>query len=384
MDGLHDVTIATDQDSHTDMQSDRDAAWEPVAVDFSDWKLTENCGPPIARGPASEQPFKIPRRPSPTSPALTRSDLVERYGEPLPNLSFIAPDPSHQPDDGFIVDLWANHGDDVKFYVSLAHPLAQDLETHRTHFTLLVNYEPVEARYTRWDQERENVLEDVQRHGAWYPRRTDVEFFDITIPAAAFGRAGVHEISVAYEFTNTSKLRKNGESRRYTLFYGGFSQEPAPCVPEPLNAAATEHEYEFSGYHMSDDTIFISHDGMAPTKNHVIRIEPGATIEFIASHFRMNEVPTPVVAQPLLNGEPVGGSYMTSNGGPGAAPRDIIDARKTFSVTFPEEPGLYEVMVAEWPHGYELTRFPDGTDNPDVTRGRASENSNALRFEILE
>jgi hypothetical protein len=61
------------------------------------------------------------------------------------------------------------------------------------------------------------------------------------------------------------------------------------------------------------------------------------------------------------------------------------DARKSFDVTFPQEPGIYEVQVASWEDPFLFWRTRDGTRVESVSDGAGlHEGSNALRFRVVE
>lgn len=89
----------------------------------------------------------------------------------------------------------------------------------------------------------------------------------------------------------------------------------------------------------------------------------------------------PVFLKPLLDGKPLEQEWRVSLSpeGPGAF---NIDARKTFEVTLPEEPGIYEVSMAVWHDPHLMAVDLDGNTQEGVSTGLRGDTSNLLRFEV--
>ena len=330
----------------------------------------------------------MPIRESTLDPVKTRADVIQDLGGDLPVQGFgLLVDPALKPDDPKVFASYSKPTTDVKIYLYAINNY-EDLSSFRLNLTVMVDYAPVEARYVRWNPDRTQKWSDTKRTGINFPLRSDVEIIDIMLPGELFSERRMHEIAIFVDSTTTER-RSWAQARRFALYNGGFDRPSHPCAEARLSADAVEIERFIFPKAMADDFGALFFDGItADDLRQTVEVTPGETKRFYLTVFRddFHEGPNPTVLVPFLNGEPFGPTWWVTQGEDDASSDwDTIDARKSFEVTFPEEPGIYEVEVASWEDPYRLYRNRNGTLVQGVSDGGGpTEGSNALRFRVVE
>ena len=366
---------------------DSDVSSELLEFDPGLWSEGNPCEGVVNHEDVDSE-FSLPDNPPDDDPKQTRDRVIQRLGGVPRQGNAVTVDPALQPADRRPYQLYATPGTDVSIYLAVFNNF-DDLSSFRLNVTTMIDYEPVEATYERWSPDRSEKLFEKTTTGINYDITSDVELVDITIPGSAFPEERMYEISLNYEVmsipTNT-----HGSARRFALFNGGFERPDSPCAESPLDEPATSFEAEVV-HSVGPQLAMLFHEGIRQRDdiNHLIPVEPGATRQLYLSVLHISaplEEPAPTALVPVMNGKPIGELWWVSTGGPRSDQETWqIDARKTFEVTFPEEPGIYEVMVASWLHPWELYRNPDGSRNEGVSEGSELQtNSNVLRFRVVD
>lgn len=329
--------------------------------------------------------FEMPDRPPERDYQITREVIVERNGG-LPLQGYIVASAANlQPGEGRSFSLFAEPGTDAVFYVYAINAYeASVLESFRLNVVAMVDYEPVEATYQRWDPQREQLISEKTRKGVNFPIDSDVEIVDVTIPGDVFDEERMYEISLNMA-SNTIERRPNGLSRRFVLYNGGYTRPSRPCVEPRLDDEISDFEFELRG-RISDDLGILFFEGIEHRDQlrDVIEVDPGETKRLFLTVIRATSVPRPTVLVPLLDGRPIAEPWWVTQGGEFVSRRGHVEARKSFEVTFPHEPGIYEVQVASWVNPFELVEDREGNEVDGVVDGELNENSNALRFRVVE
>jgi len=335
--------------------------------------------------PADDTSFEIPDRPEQEA-KLTRDQITEGFGG-LPRAGYaLFADSNLHPGDGAVYDLYSQPGNDVTFSLYVVRNY-DNLSSFRLNMTMMVDYQPVEARYVRWNPERTGKWLDTRTTGINFAFRSNVEIVDVTLPGELFPDKRMYEIALHWRAT-TPQLSPGGDAVRFALYNGGFNRPmERPCA-EPRIGQDVVHIEKQLDTRSTRNLGFLFFDGI-PDRDalrRTIDVQPGETKQFYLSILRKSGQPNPTVLRPLLNGEPFGPTWWVTEGGSEETRFETIDARKTFEMTFPEEPGIYEVTVASWTDPYEIYRNRDGTPNEGVSQGSTavSNSSNALRFRVVD
>lgn len=281
--------------------------------------------------------------------------------------------------------VYRNDDKDVRIYIhTIIKP--EDIERTSGTITALVDYKPVEATY-HFSQDRwENRVFTKQATGTTFPIDTQFSMMEIVLPAELFVEQRVYEISIG-QITSRRRVRSAGFSTKIHLLNQGTERLEHPCFEKPLSTSTNTFEYAlireggsaevmiFPAYYPAPDEISASRQ--LPAK-------PGQEIRVnlsLQSHLLAEKRERTVFLKPLLNGQPLEDEWRVSLSKEGTVGADI-DARKTFTLTLPEEPGVYEVSVAAWqdPHLMAINR--DGTFNDEISFGGLGDSSNILRFEV--
>ncbi|QDG50856.1 hypothetical protein FIV42_08960 [Persicimonas caeni] len=254
----------------------------------------------------------------------------------------------------------------------------------------MVDYEPVQATYARWKPDRSEKLLETTATGINFDIDSDFEILDVTIPASAFPDRRMYEISVSFNVT-VPRGGRTGEAYRFALFNGGYDRPSRPCAEPRLDIPWSDWERQMYLYAASMNIGPLFYDGItdALDTQSLIDVEPGETrrMYFSALSTSDQQGGKPTVLVPLFEGEPMGPVWWITQGNARGDYRTRVDARKSFEVTFPEEPGIYVVQVATWEDPYLYWRDRDGTRNDDVSFGSSRdlhESSNPLHFRVVE
>ena len=340
---------------------------------------TPTCSGAVQLPPISNQPFEEPERPQGPYPSLTRAqaDALFNYG----NGSILLVDRELNPGDSFVHDLFSPTAQDVTLYFYGFTDRSEERRLgQKVVFTVLVDYVPVVAMWTRWDDSHvEPMLQTQGSHMAFEnPRR--IELVEVTIPASQFPQARIYEISFAQMEAPHSNSSRS--SRRLVLYNGGYALPSQPCALPPLGDEITEFEKVLFPAGIAA-TIFgeaTEHEGHLRGEPMVAK--PGAKLTLHGTFWRTALSPKITVVQPIVNGAPVGQPLWITQGGDNPHRYQLIDARFTFEVTLPAEPGVHAVSLATWEDPYRPCRDLEGNDIRGCSKsGSVSRHSNVLRFD---
>lgn len=357
--------------------------------DPSLWLESNSCATEVTYPPVDEEFELFWRDPPANEPVVTanelRQELADVGGLPLQGGS-VRIAQSMRPGPDWPYDLYAVPGLNVPLHVYVINNY-EDLSTFRLNLSVLVDYQPVEASYTRWNPDRTEELFTRTTSGVSFSIDSKVEIIDIVLPGHLFDEERMYEIALSFQ-TSTDR-RPIGHSRRFALYNGGYDRPAHPCAEARLDAESTEIETALRS-RISDDLGPLFFHGIKDKDaiQRTIDVAPGETMRmyFSALPTLYESGPKPTVLVPVLDGKPIGPTWwITQGGGPESEYRNRIDARKSFEVTFPEEPGIYEVQVFSWEDPYRIWRTRDGVKQEGVSDGSGlRENSNALRFRVVE
>ncbi|QDG51974.1 hypothetical protein FIV42_14870 [Persicimonas caeni] len=366
---------------------DADEAAEPVEFDASLWQQENPCSGEVTF-PADDEEFSLPTDAvTQQRPKITRQEFIDELGFTPGMALSIRPGEAVYPNGVRAYNLYGEPGTDVPIHVYSFND-ADDFSPYRLSVTVMVDYAPVEATYERWNPNRSQKLMETTATGVNFGLESDFEILDVTIPAEVFTERRMYEISVSYNITSADGVR-GGESRRYALFNGGYSRPWRPCAEPRLGVPRSDWEELLYIRGTSSDLGPLFFEGITSELDtqEIIEVEPGETRRMFFSVLRTADPPEgkPTVLVPMLDAEPLGPVWWVTQGGDEY--RTIVDARKSFEVTFPEEPGVYVVQVATWEDPYVFWKTRDGVEVDGVSFGSSRglhESSNPLHFRVIE
>ncbi|MEC9400195.1 MAG: hypothetical protein VX475_21395, partial [Myxococcota bacterium] len=252
--------------------------------------------------------------------------------------------------------------------------------------TVLVDYKPVEATYNysqdRWD----NLLFSKAATGTRFPIDTQFSMMEVILPASLFTEERMYEIAIG-QTTVQYGASNGGVYRKVHLLNRSTKQLGHPCHEEPLYEPANTIEYGLISENISTGVLLFPTYYPALSEvafEQLLPAEPGQKVQVnlsLVSKYNVEDRARPVFLKPLLDGKPLEQEWRVSLSpkGPGSF---NIDARKTFEVTLPEEPGIYEVSMAVWHDPHLMAVDLDGNSIEGISTGGRGATSNLLRFEV--
>ncbi len=285
-------------------------------------------------------------------------------------------------------DFFSPGGRDVTlhYYPYVTTRTAEELSKERMNLTILVDYEPVEATWTRWNDDRSAALDSAVATGFSFGPPREFELIEVTIPADAFPEHRAYEISLGM-LSVSSLLVDRHTAWRMRLYNGGYDVPPRPCANQPLGVDERT-EIEFALQNGARELLLFPEiiEDFWTTHGRPLQVEPGETIRFYATGLRDGKGASAAVAVPTVNGIPIGSPRWWSHG-PGwvGAALPPIDTRFSFSYTVPEEPGVYDVYVQSWTDPFETGRDLDGNSiNGVYFTPKPTSHSNGIRLVVPE
>ena len=379
-----DISVHSDVvEEQTPLGNDEDAAPYLPQFDPVHWE-TQTCEGLVEIPPVTADPFVVPDRDPPVFPVRTASEQRQLF--PAANGNTLLAPAALEPGPEWVYDLFASEPQDVQLYFyDVTSRTEDELAAQRTMFTLLVDYKPVRAVWTRWDDERLEPIATSESYGFSFDVPRNVEIVDIKVPAAAFPERRAYEISLGVQSTSTL-LNSERSSRRLVLYNGGYQTPPRPCAIPALWGDALPIERHFFGATGGPVLLFSEHnDDFAQLTKQPTFVEPGTTVKFYATLFRRARVSRVTALQPAVNGVPFGDVVWLTQGGANTQSYPFVDGRFTFEYKVPNEPGLYEVVVYTWEDPFETFRDLDGNRVPNKTsNGSVARNSNSIRLVVRD
>lgn len=387
----NDANTTTQEDFENPMLVDASPSNEqPKEVKFSeflqsDWEQDNPCRDTVTP-PIIEGDFQYPIRSTAYHIGKSSREKLAEFaqGTAYTFVHQVTFDDNLRPDRRSIV-LHRNDDEDVHLYI---HTVVQpdDIERINGMLTVLVDYQPVEATYKfsrdRWD----NVVFSKQATSTRFPVDTQFSMMEIVLPAALLAEERMYEIAIG-QITNRYNGSDGGVFRKIHLFNRSYERSAHPCFEEPLDAPANTIEYGLIRENVSAGVIlFPTH---YPAVNEVafeelLPAEPGQKIQInLSLRSKLNAVDRTrlVFLKPLLDGKPLEYDWRVSLTPKGSGSFKI-DARKTFEVTLPEEPGIYEVSMAVWHDPHLMAVDLNGDNQAGISNGNGGDTSNLLRFEV--
>lgn len=351
----------------------------------SEWEKETPCRGDVTPTPI-ERAFEYPERSTAYDIGKTSREELEAFAKTV-NYTFIHQvtfDESLRPDRRSIV-LYRNDEEDVHMYI---HTVVQSEDIERTNgmITVLVDYKPVQATFkfsqNRWD----NEVFSRQDSGVRFPIDTQFSMMEVILPAALFTEERMYEIAIG-QITNRYDGTDGGVFRKIHLFNKSYQQPEHPCFEEPLKGYFNNFEYGLVNEAVSAavllfPTYYPSLSEIAFER--IIPAEPGQKVQINMSaraRFAAEERERLVFLKPLLDGKPLEQEWRVSFAPKNEGDFDI-EARKTFEVTLPEEPGIYEVSMAVWHDPHLMAVDLDGNNRAGYSTGGGGDTSNLLRFEV--
>lgn len=390
-----DVADSTDSTTHVDSQDGVDASGRdgaapdtsdtnPLFSDTARWMNERSCEG-IVEYPEVNETYSEPSRGEALAEGRQTADEFLGTGLPGGVVIAIIPNESLNPGSERPYDLYSDSGD-VEFHLYIYNSQPLDVvRTYRSNITILVDYEPVDATITHWNDERDTKLAERVGSGINVPADSQVDIFDMTIPASHFTEDRMYEIGVSLEM-NSHPYRTVGLSSRFVVYRNGYNRPSRPCSIPSLNEEIRGKEFRLLAQVGTNNALLFSDD----IKNYsdvdvVHNVEPGEIRRFYTS-FRSSQSQSEAQLYfvPTLDGEPIQDGWYVETPLREPTPRTYIDARRSFEVTFPTEPGIYEVQLASWVDPFVMAKTIDGEDIDRVQTTTNSANSNALRFRVEE
>ncbi len=380
-----DVFSEQDPDVTSPINNDPLPGFETVPFDPNYWKQPNDCYETIAYPPGEE--FFIPETASRQPRYLRRSDIIQVFGKVPDQAVALSSSNLHTKPFGHV---YAQHGEDI-----VLHLLGQnvDPEDFIANLSVLLDYKPVEARLVRWEPERAHIVQEVSGSGMRFDVKYDVEVIDIVIPASNFTENRAYEVEISY--FHSKELREQFQfHRRVLVYHGGFQAPSHPCFEPALELdVLTDLEVELVMRASGATLLFAEGIDTVELLRSPIYAERGQRLTLYYSLF--NVVPTrrSKVAVPFMNGVAIGEPWYLSNGesqsvflkGEDDTYRLYrpVDARKTFELTLPDEPGVYDIYINDWDHPYLPYYDLTGKRIPGVSIGALLDaGSNILRFVV--
>jgi hypothetical protein len=348
--------------------------------DESTWLCDENSSP-IDYLPINE-PFELPDNDFGYTPYTAESYLNKFGGSGARSGKSMLPSPDHALYASQVDAFAANEGDDVTLHLALWRN-GGPFDHARLSGTVLVEYQPVEATFKIWDDERKNVTYETTDTGIDAPVDTEVVLVDITIPSGVFVENGAHELSMFLQVASPGTTHVAVAWRTF-VYYGAYSRFSHPCFPRTTSTEITDEELAVleTLHHVTSLHLYPEGETGDEIKS-IHQVGPGETVTL--KYFKTTQWTTiaqPVVLQPLLSGRPIGEpTYLyppISNGSGGAT-----NFREELVIEMPQEPGLYPVTIAGFDDAHLLMRDHNGIGY-NVFAGGLGSSTNTVWYEVVD
>jgi hypothetical protein len=397
-----DVVDASDvADAYLDEDASQDVRPEDVSTDADTSDEVTDCGeigdpcPAADRStyicnedsddityPPVDEPFRLPNVDKSYEPPYGDTFLERAQSTGAYARTTFTPAPHHD----LMVDRpWAiavERGDDVTVHSGMWHEDGP-FDDGRLVGAVMLDYEPVEAHYTVWDDLRQNVLAEAVGTGVNLPATSEVVLVDVTIPAEAFGEDRAYELSSVLRIEVPGRTYIN-QVQRLDIFYQGYSRPSHPCFLETSALESTQTELDLLS-EVRTPIILYPEDTVTQVRG-PHEVAPGEELSLAYFHRveSLNVVHFKVV-QPIFNGRPVGDPlYMEPTINDGNLPTGHRTSyRDTFSLVAPTEPGLYPLVLAGFSDAHHP--FVDHHGQTYVSMsGSSFDSSNTIWFEVVE
>jgi hypothetical protein len=371
------------RDGQRDSAEDKEVRF----VEFlqSEWEKETPCRGDVTPAPI-EREFEYPASSAADNYGKSSREELEMFanGASYTDIHRWTFDSNLRPDQRGTL-LFRQDDEDVRIYLhTTVHP--DDVYRAAGILTVLVDYKPVEATY-KYSQDRwENLLFSKMATGTRFPIDTQFSMMEVILPAELFTEERIYEIAVG-QTTVQYGASNGGIYRKVHLLNRSTEQPSHPCHEEPLGEPANTIEYGLISENISTGVLLfptyypalseVAFERLLPaTPNQKVQINLS-----LVSKFNAEDRTRPVFLKPLLDGKPLEDQWRVSLS-PKSPGSFNIDARKTFEVTLPEEPGIYEVSMAVWHDPNMMAVDLDGDTREGISTGGRGATSNLLRFEV--
>jgi hypothetical protein len=326
---------------------------EPMEFDPELWNESNPCSPPVSYE-APPQSFSIPDETSSLEDREMNREQLLRWRGGLDSRDTGAEvrlGASTNPGAGSWHDfnMFVEPGTDIPIHVYPYH--GDDLDEYRFNVTVMVDYEPVEAVYTHWNADRTATIQETTATGYSAAFQSDVEIVDVTIPSEVFDERRMYEVAVSVDLTSVA-TRVERQHHRYALYNGGYERPDRPCAETSIEQAMTRAE-RYMWLEADGDSGVLFFDGIPANYDwhDQFEVEPGESRRFYFSAMYSDSYgdPKDVVFAPVINGQPIRSAWWVHSLPNRNSNSPTVDDRKSFEVTFPEEPGVYDVQVLPAP-----------------------------------
>jgi hypothetical protein len=331
--------------------------------------------------------FQVPDNPS--HPIRTLADLRRMAGENSGSTrTLFWTQPSNNLESYTDTNLgFAQPGQDVTIHVVFG--TNRGAEFFRHSLGVVLDYEPVEFKYERLNDDRSEVIDSGVSHGLYGRLQGGWVAYDITIPATSFTDGRYHEIGIFSSISDGDfPAGRTAVSTRHSVLYAGanFPEVPDPVchLGEPYDDIERTQAVESA----SRSLLLLEGDRFAdPLPDEPVEASPGEQIELrvtLAERESPEDGEFRLVAIPLLNGKPLADTIWYQDVLVEDQNDKDVSYRNRLRVTMPEEPGEYVVRVAAWRHPFQPVFQVTGAEIPKVFRGNAGLHTNNLVFHVVD
>ena len=295
--------------------------------------------------PGVSEPFVKPERAG--GKPLTKQDVLDYFGGVPESGTYLSADPALRPGDEHLYSLFASRGEDITLYfANFFAPASYD--DRFLSMVALGDYQPVEATYIVWNDDRTEKRLEFTGMGLHFPLDSDLTLVDVVIPAAAFPEDRRYELGL---FNKASGAPSGARSSydRVAIYYNGFGGSEGPCITpvelEPMDA------FELGLRGKTGFTMVIAHHAAVVDPDRVfdpVHVMPGETIPILLRWIPMGGNAFPHFNRafvPLMDGVPAGQPFFISTP---ATDELMTPYRMRITVTAPTEPGVHEFVLASF------------------------------------
>jgi len=377
---------AAPPDASADLPADSRVDADPGGIPYDPARWMEppgDCGEGTSYSPVSTADFAIPDNPTVTDRFTAAPLLADQVRQSTSILADNALEPTAGSSNTVI---YANPGEAADFHIGSLNNY-DDLSSFQISVTVMVDYRPVEARFTRLSDDRSSVLDSWSGvSGIGFQAEKKVELIDVTIPVSELEPGRMNEVAIALS-VHTVERRPVTHFQRFNLFYGGWERPPRPCVREPRSMDPLSVEIELNQIFGSGNMFaFTGQFNRALDLRSRLLASPGEKVTIFAS-LRAWEEPEPLAMVPVLNGQPLGPVWWQrqSTHPLGSFAQRRIDMRRSIELEMPREPGVYNFQIITWPDPFEVRVHPNGDVLDEGVKNKLLDrSSNHLTFEVVE
>ena len=295
--------------------------------------------------PGVSEPFAKPERPG--GKPVTKQDVLDYFGTIPQSGSYLSAAPALRPGNEHLYSLFASRGENITLYYANFF-VRSSYEDRFLSMVVLVDYEPVEATYIVWNDDRTEKRLEFTGTGLHFPLDSNLALVDVVVPAAAFPEDRRYDLGL---FAKSSGAPSGAESsyERIAVYYNGFGGFERPCMA-PVELGPTD-AFEQALIGKTGFTMVIAHHADVVDPDRVfdpIHVSPGETIPLMLRWIPLGSDSISHLNRafvPLMDGTPVGDPFFLSTP---TTHEYLTPYRMRMTVTAPTEPGVHEFLLASF------------------------------------